>query len=87
MDLLSLFRRADPVLQLKADELVQARTVVVRTVQQEAFKEDLRSLAKGETVSKHSPLWKLEPILDADGVLRIGGRMTSTAISWEENHP
>lgn len=71
----------------KADELVQARTVVVRTVQQEAFKEDHRSLAKGETVSKHSPLWKLDPILDADGVLRIGGRMTSAAISWDEKHP
>lgn len=58
----------------KADELMRARAVIVQTIQQEAFKEEIKSLIKGETVSKFSPLRKLNPILDADGVLRIGGR-------------
>lgn len=68
----------------KTDDLTQARTVIV---QQEAFKEEIKSLVKGEIVSKHSPLRRLDPILDSDGVLRIGGCMSSAAISWEEKHP
>lgn len=71
----------------KADELTQARAVVVQTVQQEPFKEEIKSLSKGEIVSKHSPLRKLDPILDSDGVLRNGGRMSAAAIPWEEKHP
>lgn len=58
----------------KADGLTQARTVIVQTVQQEAFKEEIKSLSKGEIVSKHCSLRKLDPILDTDGVLRIGGQ-------------
>ncbi|KAL4009520.1 hypothetical protein ACER0C_003372 [Sarotherodon galilaeus] len=71
----------------KVDERTQARTVIVQTVQHEAFKEELKSLSKGELVSKHSPLRKLDPFLDSDGVLRVGGRTSLSAISWEEKHP
>nr|XP_054598158.1 uncharacterized protein LOC129163741 [Nothobranchius furzeri] len=71
----------------KADEFIQARTVIIRAVQQEAFKEDIKSLSKGEIVSKHSPLWKLDPFLDSDDVLRIGGRAALATVSWEEKHP
>lgn len=69
----------------KTDDLTQAKIVVV--VQQVAFKNDLSNLAKGDIVSKHSPLQKLDPILDPDGVLRIGNCLTSAAMSWEEMHP
>lgn len=71
----------------KVDERTQARTVIVQTVQHEAFKEELKSLFKGELVSKRSPLRKLDPFLDSDGVLRVGGRTSLSAISWEEKHP
>ncbi|XP_071368507.1 uncharacterized protein [Centroberyx affinis] len=70
----------------KADEFMQARTVIIRSVQQEVFKEEIKSLSKGE-VSKRSPLRKLNPILDTDGVVRIGGRISSAELSWEEKHP
>lgn len=71
----------------KTDEFTQARTAIVKTVQQEAFQREIQSLSKGEIVSKLSPLRKLDPILDADGILRVGGRVSSATISWEERHP
>lgn len=72
---------------LKSDELMQARTVIILSVQQEIFKEEIKCLSKGEIVSKHSPLRTLDPILDTDGVVRIGGRLSSAVIPWEEKHP
>lgn len=71
----------------KADEPLLARTVIVQTVQQETFREEIKSLSQEEIVSKHTPLRKLDPILDSDGVLRIGGRMSAATIPWEEKHP
>lgn len=71
----------------KMDNLSQARTVIIRCVQHEIFKEEIKNLSKGESVSKDSHLRKLDPIMDTDGLLRIGGRLSSAAISWEEKHP
>lgn len=71
----------------KADELMQATTVIIRTVQHEVFTEEIKGLSKGEIVSKYSPLRKLNPILDKDHVVRVGSHISSAAIPWEEKHP
>lgn len=51
-------------LNSKMDELTQARIVVIRTVQQEAFSEELKCLTRNEEVHKRSIIRKLNPILD-----------------------
>ncbi|XP_053367622.1 uncharacterized protein LOC128541295 [Clarias gariepinus] len=71
----------------RTDELTQARMIVVRTVQQETFSEELKRLAGNEEVSKHSIIRKLNPILDEDGVIRVGGRLSAADTCWEEKHP
>ena len=38
-------------------------------------------------VPKHSSLRKLNPIMNDDGLMRIGGRITSADLSWEDKHP
>lgn len=48
----------------KTEESMQAKNVIVKTVQQEIFHKEIQSLSKGEIVSKLSPLRKLDPILD-----------------------
>lgn len=53
----------------KTDELTQARVVVVRTVQQETFSEELKCLARNEEVPKRSIIRKLNPVLDKDGAI------------------
>lgn len=54
-------------------------------MQEEAFEEELKSLSKGELVPEHSPLRSVT--LDSDGLLRIGGRLSSAEIPWEQRHP
>ncbi|XP_061819391.2 uncharacterized protein [Nerophis lumbriciformis] len=71
----------------KKDELSQARLVILKTTQQNVYKEEMKSLAKGEELSRHSPLKSLDPILDDEGLLRVGGRNSSADMTWEEKHP
>lgn len=72
---------------LHATELSQAKTAVIRCVQQEVYKEELKSLTKKEEISQRSPLKKLDPFVDEEGLMRVGGRLQSADLSELEKHP
>ncbi|KAL3968170.1 collagen beta-1,O-galactosyltransferase [Sarotherodon galilaeus] len=72
---------------LTADELSKATTVILLAVQQACFPEDLDALSKGADVSKRSVLTKLNLIIDADGLLKVGGRLALADLSDKERHP
>ncbi len=65
----------------------QAKVMVIRCVQREVFKEDIGRLEKQQKVSKNSPLHRLNPILDQEGLLRVGGRLSSADLPEDEKHP
>ena len=69
------------------DEGSQATTTIIKAAQQDVFKKELQCLAKGEQIQKQSPLRKLSPFVDEDGLLRVGGRTSSADISFDEKHP
>lgn len=69
------------------NELTQAKTAIIKSTQQDAFSEEIKSLSKGDAVSKSSALRKLNPFVDTKGLLRVGGRMPSAHGPWEEIHP
>ncbi|XP_060765880.1 uncharacterized protein LOC132874028 [Neoarius graeffei] len=62
----------------------QAKTVVIRCVQQESYGEELNCLRDRIQLSKKSPLRKLNPFIDEDGLLRIGGRLTNADLRYQE---
>ncbi|KAJ8381227.1 hypothetical protein SKAU_G00020050 [Synaphobranchus kaupii] len=73
---------------LTTSELSQAKCVVIHTVQHEAFADELKHLEEGRTLPKQSPLKKLNPVTDEDGLLRVGGRISAAPdLSREEKHP
>ncbi|KAI4872908.1 hypothetical protein NFI96_015842 [Prochilodus magdalenae] len=49
--------------------------------------EECKCLSRGDVIPKSSPLRKLNPFVDADGLLRVGGRISLADIPWEEKHP
>ncbi|XP_056101657.1 uncharacterized protein LOC130080328 [Rhinichthys klamathensis goyatoka] len=73
--------------EAKMDALTQAKLVIVRTVQGETFEKELRTLNKGEDILKHSPLKNLNVFLDEEGLVRVGGRVTSAEITQEQSQP
>ncbi|XP_071653979.1 uncharacterized protein [Temnothorax longispinosus] len=58
---------------------------LVKVVQSCRFAEDLDRLKRNQHCSK--PLRQLAPFVDARGVLRVGGRLTHSAMSHEAKHP
>ena len=79
--------------QPTARELQEAIAVIIRTVQSESFSEELgaeRRISennKPETVKKSSKLYRLDPFVDDNGVLRVSGRLQHTTLEFGEKHP
>ncbi|XP_058448672.1 uncharacterized protein LOC131428643 [Malaya genurostris] len=68
---------------LTYEELVAAEKVIYRLVQLQCFSEEISILNRTEgqsdkiarSIPKNSPLYKLSPMLDTNGILRIHGRI------------
>lgn len=55
------------------EQLKQARDTIIQTVQREVYRDDFKRLEQGQSVQKSSPLSKLCPFIDTEGLLRVGG--------------
>ena len=82
-------------------ELEKATTVLLKVVQAESFEEDIKMLyatadpgdegsqesRSNRSTSKKSRLYGLDPFIDDDGVLRVGGRLRRSSLDSIEKHP
>lgn len=74
--------------ELGVDELHDAETAILRSAQQKAFNEDYQLLMKGKQISSKSGLWKLNPMIDCDGLIRIDGRLRNVDyMPYNARHP
>ena len=74
-----------------------AELLLIREIQRKHFKEEIRSMLKGEVRLKRSPNFKhkeafefvkTHPFIDDENVVRVGGRIdASMQLSFEEKHP
>lgn len=73
---------------LTAAERRAAMEEIVRQTQEECFGEEMKLIRTGHGLAKTSPLFRLDPFIDAGGLLRVGGRLQN--IDWvspDEIHP
>ena len=79
---------ADPAARfLGPDELQGALSRWVRLAQSLSFGAELRDVRSGEPLSTGSPLRKLAPMLDREGILRVGGRLKHSVLDADQRHP
>ena len=66
-------------------------TVIFRMIQRKSFPKDVKALSSGthntNGVNRSSSLFKLDPFLDNNGVLRVGGRLSRSKLTSNEAHP
>ncbi|XP_043469456.1 uncharacterized protein LOC122503094 [Leptopilina heterotoma] len=55
--------------------------------QRECFSEEIKQLAIENSVHSKSDLRSLNPFLDEEGLLRVGGRLTNSNLAFSEKHP
>jgi len=78
---------AAPRTVLTVQTFKQAQSIIIKNMQLEAYGEDLKLLQNSERLPATSPLKKLSPIIDAEGLLRVGGRLEHADLKFEERHP
>ena len=68
-------------------QLDTALKLWVKTAQNLYFQEEIKSISRNRTVSSKSCLIRLNPFLDATGLLRVGGRLRHSILHPDEAHP
>lgn len=72
---------------LQSEELDDALLGWLRVVQGLHYHDDISAVRAGHAVSHRSSLARLSPILDDNGVLRVGERLKHAMLSVDEWHP
>lgn len=71
----------------KGTDSSEAKTVIIKSVQQEVFGEEIKRLSEGKKMSSHSLLQKLDSFVDSEGLLRVGGRLQAAKLPDPVKHP
>lgn len=78
---------------LSVNELSEAVRIIIKTIQFDAFKKEILHLQDSDKLAntdcsiKNTNLRLLHPFLDGDGLMRVGGRLSNAAISFNQKHP
>ena len=69
------------------EELSHVEYFILKLVQKSFFYEELCSLSADKCVKSNSSISNLNPFLCDDGLIRVGGRLKMSSLSYESKHP
>lgn len=72
---------------LSVEELSNATDLWIRIIQNEIYSKEIKTLQETQSVHKKSSIVSLNPWLDSNGILRVGGRLKHANISFNAKHP
>lgn len=59
----------------------------LQIAQRQDFESEVEALSRGEQAQRRSPLSALRPFLGPDGLIRVGGRLQHSTLTYKERHP
>lgn len=72
---------------LTTKEIQTAKMRLIQYEQQHAFQDEITSLQKNQQVNRQSSVRSLNPFLDEDNVMRVGGRLSHSTLPSSQRHP
>lgn len=72
---------------LTSQELIDSEKIILKMIQSDHFSDEVKRLKAGQTIANSSSLISLNPFLDKDGLLRVGGRLVNAKISFDHKFP
>ena len=72
---------------LSVTKLSRAKTWLFKQAQAKMFPEAVEVLRKGKPLPLSNSVQWLNPFLDADGLLRVGGRLSQSLKGYNSRHP
>ena len=73
--------------EVTVQALQDAETYLTKTVQEVIYHKEIEAIKSGKSVERNSHIQSLNPYLDENGVLRVGGRLSKANLSQDEKHP
>ena len=67
--------------------LKETEKLIIRKVQKESFGDEIEQLRNEQPIKKGNAMEKLNPFMDSDGILRVGGRINQAPIDVAERNP
>ena len=64
-----------------------AEQLVIKSVQEEGFSEEILSFQRSGQVHKRSSVLSLYPFVDEERLLRVGGRLKQSSLPYDKKHP
>ncbi|KAL0150932.1 hypothetical protein M9458_053851 [Cirrhinus mrigala] len=73
--------------ELSTNELITAEIYWVRITQEQSFSKEMHLLKSSQMVDKDSKIKDLNPFVDENGLICVGGRLQQSEFSFREQHP
>ena len=73
--------------KLNLEAYRDAELFIIREVQKESFKEEIQCLQAGSVLSTRSSIVTLNPYLNEDGILCVGGRLRHSKLDNKQKNP
>lgn len=73
--------------KLTTDELLAAECFWIKHSQQVNFAKEIAACTQKTPINKDSPLSKLTPFIDENGLMRASGRIKRSGMPYDVNHP
>ncbi|GBN00176.1 hypothetical protein AVEN_206044-1 [Araneus ventricosus] len=71
---------------ISVEEFQHAKKYLVKTIQVNVFSAEINALKKNESI-KRTNVSNLNVFLDDDDLIRVGGRLTNSELSFDQKHP
>ncbi|GFU77525.1 integrase catalytic domain-containing protein [Trichonephila clavipes] len=72
---------------LDLGELKKAEQLLLKLVQKEEFKVEMNGIQNSAMVPSNSRVKTLNPFIDSEGILRVGGRLKNSDINYNQKFP
>lgn len=72
---------------LTVKELQDTPTIVIKVMQQQSAANELGTINKNLLIKTNNSIIKLNPFIDKDGVMRVGGRSSFSDLPFDAKHP
>ncbi|KPJ16510.1 hypothetical protein RR48_08101 [Papilio machaon] len=69
------------------EELDKSLNLLVRQAQFESFATEINNISNNKKLNHKSRLLSLDPFVDSEGILRVGGRLQNSNFNFDKKHP
>lgn len=73
--------------KLSVSDVKAAEVLIIKHSQSQSYSKEIERLAVNKPIHRDSSIRDLSPILDTEGVLRVGGRIRNGPLSYDSTHP